>query len=145
MQPTNFNTLINWQQCSEEQQKALLSRPAINASERITAAVSDILDRVKAEGDSALRDFSQRFDHVQVADIRITASEIAAASARLSDDVKHAMAQAVRNIEIFHNAQKMPVVDVELSRVCVVSKSRVRLLPSACIFPVVLHRCHQPY
>ncbi len=113
MQPTNFNTLINWQQCSEEQQKALLSRPAINASERITAAVSDILDRVKAEGDSALRDFSQRFDHVQVADIRITASEIAAASARLSDDVKHAMAQAVRNIEIFHNAQKMPVVDVE--------------------------------
>ncbi|WP_038924594.1 histidinol dehydrogenase, partial [Yersinia pestis] len=79
----------------------------------ITAAVSDILDRVKAEGDSALRDFSQRFDHVQVADIRITASEIAAASARLSDDVKHAMAQAVRNIEIFHNAQKMPVVDVE--------------------------------
>lgn len=93
--------------------KALLSRPAINASERITAAVSDILDRVKAEGDSALRDFSQRFDHVQVADIRITASEIAAASARLSDDVKHAMAQAVRNIEIFHNAQKLPVVDVE--------------------------------
>lgn len=90
-----------------------MSRPAINASERITAAVSDILDRVKAEGDSALRDFSQRFDHVQVADIRITASEIAAASARLSDDVKHAMAQAVRNIEIFHNAQKMPVVDVE--------------------------------
>lgn len=68
---------------------------------------------MKAEGDSALRDFSQRFDHVQVADIRITASEIAAASARLSDDVKHAMAQAVRNIEIFHNAQKMPVVDVE--------------------------------
>ncbi|WP_145574264.1 histidinol dehydrogenase [Yersinia mollaretii] len=113
MQPTNFNTLIDWQQCSEEQQKSLLSRPAINASGRITAAVSEILDRVKAEGDSALRDFSQRFDAVQIADIRVSAEEIAAAATRLSDDIKQAMAQAVRNIEIFHNAQKMPVVDVE--------------------------------
>ncbi|HHL2561304.1 TPA: histidinol dehydrogenase [Yersinia enterocolitica] len=113
MQPTNFNTLIDWQQCSEEQQKALLSRPAINASERITATVSEILDRVKAEGDSALRDFSQRFDTVQVADIRISRDEIAAAAGRLNDDIKQAMAQAVRNIEIFHHAQKMPVVDVE--------------------------------
>lgn len=113
MQPTNFNTLIDWQQCSEEQQKNLLSRPAINASERITATVSEILDRVKAEGDSALRDFSQRFDTVKVADICISSDEIAAAAGRLGDDIKHAMAQAVRNIEIFHNAQKMPVVDVE--------------------------------
>ncbi|HFR4114685.1 TPA: histidinol dehydrogenase [Yersinia enterocolitica] len=113
MQPTNFNTLIDWQQCSGEQQKALLSRPAINASERITATVSEILDRVKAEGDSALRDFSQRFDTVQVADIRISSDEIAAAAGRLNDDIKQAMAQAIRNIEIFHNAQKMPVVDVE--------------------------------
>jgi histidinol dehydrogenase len=113
MQPTNFNTLIDWQQCSEKQQKALLSRPAINASDRITATVSDILDRVKAEGDSALRDFSQRFDTVQVADIRISSDEIAAAAGRLNDDIKQAMAQAVRNIETFHNAQKMPVVDVE--------------------------------
>lgn len=113
MQPTNFNTLIDWQQCSEEQQKSLLSRPAINASGRITAAVSEILDRVKAEGDSALRDFSQRFDAVQIADIRVSAEEIAAAATRLSDDIKQAMAQAVRNIEIFHNAQKMPMVDVE--------------------------------
>ncbi len=145
MQPTNFNTLINWQQCSEEQQKALLSRPAINASERITAAVSDILDRVKAEGDSALRDFSQRFDHVQVADIRITASEIAAASARLSDDVKHAMAQAYVILKSSTMRRKCRWWMLKLSRVCVVSKSRVRLLPSACIFPVVLHRCHQPY
>lgn len=113
MQPTNFNTLIDWQQCSEEQKKSLLSRPAINASERITATVSEILDRVKAEGDSALRDFSQRFDTVQVTNIRISSDEITAAVGRLNDDIKQAMAKAVCNIEIFHNAQKMPVVDVE--------------------------------
>lgn len=140
MQPTNFNTLIDWQQCSEEQQKALLSRPAINASERITATVSEILDRVKAEGDSALRDFSQRFDTVQVADIRISSDEIAAAAGRLNDDIKQAMAQAVRNIEIFHNAQKCQWWMLKLNRACVASKSPARLLPSACIFPAVLLR-----
>ncbi len=113
MQPMNFNTLIDWQQCSEEQQKALLSRPAIHASGRITTTVSEILERVKTRGDSALRDFSQRFDTVQIADIRISHDEIAAAVGRLNDDIKRAMAQAVRNIEIFHNAQKIPVVDVE--------------------------------
>lgn len=27
MQPTNFNTLIDWQQCSEEQQKSAVEPP----------------------------------------------------------------------------------------------------------------------
>lgn len=113
MQPTNFNTVIDWQQCSAEQQRALLTRPAISASDRITLAVNEILDRVKADGDSALREFCARFDKVEVEAIRVTQAEIVAASARLNEDVKQAMAVAVRNIETFHNAQKLPPVDVE--------------------------------
>jgi histidinol dehydrogenase len=35
----------------------------------------------------------------------VTEQEIAAASARLGDDIKQAMAVAVKNIETFHNAQ----------------------------------------
>lgn len=45
--------------------------------------------------------------------IRVTDAEIVAAAARLGDDVKQAMAIAVRNIETFHNAQKLPTVDIE--------------------------------
>ncbi|MCL6325140.1 histidinol dehydrogenase [Pectobacterium polaris] len=109
----SFSTLVDWQRCSAEEQHQLLTRPAISASDRITAVVSDILANVKSRGDNALRDYSAQFDKIQVNAIRVTEAEIAAASARLGDEVKQAMAIAVRNIETFHNAQKLPIVDIE--------------------------------
>ncbi|MEQ6967607.1 histidinol dehydrogenase [Pectobacterium polaris] len=109
----SFSTLVDWQRCSVEEQRQLLTRPAISASDRITTVVSDILANVKSRGDNALRDYSAQFDKVQVNAIRVTEAEIAAASARLGDEVKQAMAIAVRNIETFHNAQKLPIVDIE--------------------------------
>ncbi|MEH2920208.1 histidinol dehydrogenase [Samsonia erythrinae] len=109
----SFSTVVDWQRSSPEEQRRLLTRPAISASERITAVVSDILANVKSRGDSALRDYSAQFDKVKVNAIRVTEAEIAAASARLTDEVKQAMAIAVRNIETFHRAQKQPTVDVE--------------------------------
>ncbi|MGM3174151.1 histidinol dehydrogenase [Dickeya lacustris] len=108
-----FNTLIDWQACSEDERRQLLTRPAISASDKISAIVSDILAEVRRQGDDALRDYSARFDKVQVKQLRITDEEIQAAAARLGDDIKQAMSNAVRNIERFHNAQKLPTVDVE--------------------------------
>jgi histidinol dehydrogenase len=108
-----FDQIIDWQQCSAAEQQALLTRPAVSASARVTESVQAILSRVKQEGDAALRDFSAQFDKVTIDAIRVSDAEIAAAAARLGDDVKQAMAVAVRNIETFHNAQKLPVVDVE--------------------------------
>jgi len=113
MQPTAFSTPIDWQHCSEDQRRDLLTRPAISASDRITESVSEILSRVRNEGDSALREYCAKFDKTDVADIRVTAQQIEDASARLGDDVKQAMAHAVRNITTFHEAQKLAVVDIE--------------------------------
>ncbi|WP_039058566.1 histidinol dehydrogenase [Enterobacter sp. Bisph1] len=109
----SFNTVIDWNSCSEEQQRALLMRPAISASESITRTVVEILDNVKARGDDALREYSAKFDKTQVAALQVTAQEIAEASARLGDDIKQAMAVAVKNIDTFHMAQQLPIVDVE--------------------------------
>lgn len=108
-----FDQIIDWEQCSADEQQALLTRPAVSASARVTESVQAILSRVKQEGDAALRDFSAQFDKTAVGAIRVSEAEIDAAAARLGDDVKQAMAVAVRNIETFHNAQKLPVVDVE--------------------------------
>lgn len=113
MKPDAFSTPINWQQCDAQQRRDLLTRPAISASDRITESVSEILRRVRSEGDSALRDFCARFDKTEVQDLRVTAEQISAAAARLGDDVKQAMAHAVRNIDTFHQAQKLAVVDIE--------------------------------
>ncbi|SUX65409.1 histidinol dehydrogenase [Citrobacter amalonaticus] len=109
----SFSTIINWNACSPEQQRELLTRPAISASDSITRTVSEILDNVKTRGDDALREYSAKFDKTEVATLKVTPAEIAAASARLSDDLKQAMAVAVQNIETFHNAQQLPIVDVE--------------------------------
>lgn len=109
----SFNTIIDWNSCTAEQQRQLLMRLAISASESITRTVNDILDNVKARGDDALREYSAKFDKTTVTALKVSAEEIAAASERLSDELKQAMAVAVKNIETFHTAQKLPPVDVE--------------------------------
>ncbi|MBP2167457.1 histidinol dehydrogenase [Erwinia toletana] len=108
-----FNTVIDWQACSAAQQQNLLTRPAIAASENITQTVRGILDKVKNEGDAALRYYSATFDKTQVDALRVSAADITAAAARLGDDIKQAMAVAVGNIEKFHLAQQLPAVDIE--------------------------------
>ncbi|MFC0138771.1 histidinol dehydrogenase [Erwinia mallotivora] len=110
---TDFATPIDWQACSEQQQQALLTRPAIAASENIALTVRTILDKVKAEGDEALRHYSAAFDKTQVDALRVSDQQIAEATARLSDQIKQAMVVAVGNIETFHLAQRLPPVDVE--------------------------------
>ncbi|AWH87569.1 histidinol dehydrogenase [Limnobaculum parvum] len=105
--------LTYWEQCNKQQQQELLSRPAVNASDRISAAVSEIIEQVKAGGDRALILLNARFDKVQTASLRITEQEINAASERLGDEIKQAMAIAARNIETFHRAQILPTVDIE--------------------------------
>lgn len=104
---------IDWQACSADQQQALLQRPAISASASISATVQDVLVQVKQQGDAALRAFSARFDKAQVENLRVSAAEMQAAGERLSDSLKQAMADAMANIETFHNAQILPPVDVE--------------------------------
>ena len=108
-----FNTVIEWQRCSREEQQALLTRPAISASDAISQTVGEVLDKVKKQGDAALREFSARFDKTQVDAVRVSDAQIAAASERLSTTLKQAMAVAVANIETFHNAQQLATVDIE--------------------------------
>lgn len=109
----SFNTIIDWNTCSDAQQRELLMRPAISASESITRTVAEILDNVKARGDDALREYSAKFDKTEVGALQVTEQEIIDASNRLGDDIKQAMAVAVKNIDTFHTAQKLQAVDVE--------------------------------
>ena len=51
----SFNTIIDWNTCSDAQQRELLMRPAISASESITRTVAEILDNVKARCASTAR------------------------------------------------------------------------------------------
>ena len=108
-----FNQPIRWSDCNADEQKALLTRPAIAASGNIENAVRQIIEQVKADGDNALVELSQRFDKTTISTIRVSNDAVEQAEARLSDDIKIAMKTAIGNIRRFHEAQKPEVIRVE--------------------------------
>lgn len=104
---------VVWQSLSESQQDAILERPAITEGANITSAVADVIRQVRAGGDKALIELTEKFDRVVPESIRVSNQEIEEASARLSDSMKEALNQAYDNIAKFHKAQKPQPLRVE--------------------------------
>ncbi|HCE2342073.1 TPA: histidinol dehydrogenase [Vibrio parahaemolyticus] len=104
---------VVWQSLSEEQQDAILERPAIAEGANITAAVADVIAKVRTQGDAALLELTEKFDRVKPESIRVPSKEINAASERLSAEMKQALEQAYSNIAKFHKAQKPRPIKVE--------------------------------
>ncbi|HHG3609770.1 TPA: histidinol dehydrogenase [Vibrio parahaemolyticus] len=104
---------VVWQSLSEEQQDAILERPAFAEGANITAAVADVIAKVRTQGDAALLELTEKFDRVKPESIRVPSKEINAASERLSAEMKQALEQAYSNIAKFHKAQKPQPIKVE--------------------------------
>ncbi|WED22739.1 histidinol dehydrogenase [Vibrio sp. JC009] len=104
---------VVWQSLSEEQQDSVLERPAITEGANITSAVEGVIKQVRAEGDAALLELTEKFDGIRPESIRVSQEEIDAASERLSDKMKQALEQAYENIATFHKAQKPQPLRVE--------------------------------
>ncbi|MBE3918350.1 histidinol dehydrogenase [Vibrio parahaemolyticus] len=104
---------VVWQSLSEEQQDAIIERPAIAEGANITAAVADVIAKVRTQGDAALLELTEKFDRVKPESIRVPSKEINAASERLSAEMKQALEQAYSNIAKFHKAQKPQPIKVE--------------------------------
>ncbi|MCX2758509.1 histidinol dehydrogenase [Vibrio sp. Sgm 22] len=104
---------VVWQSLSESQQDSVLERPAITEGANITATVSDVIAKVRNEGDAALKELTAKFDGVTPESIRVSSNEIEEACARLTPEMKQALEQAYRNIAKFHEAQKPQSIKVE--------------------------------
>ncbi|NVJ55408.1 MAG: histidinol dehydrogenase [Vibrionaceae bacterium] len=104
---------VVWQSLSESQQDSILERPAIAEGANITAAVAEVIAKVRNDGDAALLELTEKFDRVRPDSIRVSSQEIDAASARLSQEMKQALEQAYSNIAKFHKAQKPQPLKVE--------------------------------
>ncbi|HHC7313495.1 TPA: histidinol dehydrogenase [Vibrio cholerae] len=104
---------VVWQSLSEAQQESILERPAITEGANITAAVAQVIAKVRSEGDAALFELTEKFDRVKPASLRVSREEMDAAAARLSETMKQALEQAYNNISKFHKAQKVQPIKVE--------------------------------
>lgn len=102
-----------WNDLSVEQQQAALTRPAISSGADISAIVLEILTRIRSEGDSALLEYTKKFDKVDTNNLRLDASAIEQAAERLDDEIKNAIKQAHSQIHKFHLAQKPKTLQVE--------------------------------
>ncbi len=97
---------------SEEEIKRLIERPEVDLT-ALTDIVGKVLARVKNEGDAAVKDYEQQFDHVALSSLKVTEAEIDEAEGLLADDLKAAIKQAYENIRTFHAAQKHDLPKVE--------------------------------
>ncbi|MBO7137719.1 MAG: histidinol dehydrogenase [Bacteroidaceae bacterium] len=88
-----------------EELDTLLKRPVRNASE-LNATVSAVLQDIKERGDVAIREYEERFDKVCLTDLAVSETEMLAAEASVSEELKEAIRLAHRNIERFHAAQR---------------------------------------
>ncbi|GEM77120.1 histidinol dehydrogenase [Vibrio sagamiensis] len=104
---------VAWQALSKVQQESILVRPAVTDGTNISAAVSDVIDKVRRNGDAALFELTEKFDRVKPETLRVSSQVVAEASQRLSQDMKEALNQAYENIAKFHKAQKPQPIKVE--------------------------------
>ena len=71
----------------------------------IERRVYDIIENVRANGDAALREYSEKFDGVKLDDVKVDQSIIDAAWDNLPEDLKHALLVAKKNITEFHSRE----------------------------------------
>ena len=71
----------------------------------IERRVYDIIENVSANGDAALREYSEKFDGVKLDDFKVDQSIIDAAWDNLPEDLKHALLVAKKNITEFHSRE----------------------------------------
>lgn len=95
-----------------EQWPSILERPSLDNSQ-LEATVSQVLQRIQAEGDQALKHYTKQFDGVALDSFIVTEAEMEAAAATLSPALKDAIQTAKVNIERFHAQQKGTIEIVE--------------------------------
>ena len=83
----------------------ILKRSALK-TDSLQDTVREILDKVRTEGDKAVKEYEEKFDHVQLDSLRVTEEEFEEAEKEVGIELKAAIMLALNNIRTFHAAQK---------------------------------------
>ena len=89
-----------------------LPRPT-QAGEGPLAAVQAILADVRARGDEAVRELTEKFDGARFDELRVPPGEVAGALARIPAELREALSVAHDNIWAYHETQIVPEVTHE--------------------------------
>lgn len=92
----------------------LCTRPA-EEKKSLDSTVSEVLEKVRTQGDNALREMTKRFDGATLEAIQVTKQEIEEAISEVSAELKDAIELAVVNVKKFHASQANTEMTVETS------------------------------
>lgn len=95
---------LQWSALDDNQRESALRRPAQQTRRETAEAVAAILERVRREGDAALRALSARYDGVALDAFAVGAEEFDAAEREIAAPLRAAIDQAASRIEAFHAA-----------------------------------------
>ena len=84
----------------------MLQKRASSISAGVEAAVTEILDRVRREGDAAVRVYTRRFDGVDLERYTMEPSLAASIAAKAPRELYETMERAAANIYAYHEKQK---------------------------------------
>lgn len=104
---------VEWDRLSAKEQIESLTRPSLGNDEDIRKAVADIIMNVRAKGDQALQDYTQRFDGVLLKDFKVSEAQINQSQERIDTKAKAAIDRAYENVKTFHTAQGLREFDLE--------------------------------
>ncbi len=90
----------------------IIKRPVADYSS-LEKKVKKIMLKVKAKGDEAVLKFAKKFDCFKLKEIEVDQQEITESLQLVPEELKLAIQQAKKNIELFHNSQKEEIKRIE--------------------------------
>ncbi len=85
--------------------EAFLDKRKENNSSDVEGIVKDIIAKVRAEGDAALRYYNAKFDGCEIEDLKVSDAEIEEAFRSIDKDLLGSIERAAENIRYFHQKQ----------------------------------------
>ncbi len=97
---------------TKEELQNLLTRPS-QLQYEVISTVRNICIDVKNHGDQAARNYSKKFDDIDINEFRVSEDEVKLALNSVSNEFISAIKVAVSNIRIFHESQKINSQKIE--------------------------------
>jgi histidinol dehydrogenase len=105
--------ILDWKSLDEAGRADVLRRPAQRDAAGLLERARQIVSDVRARGDEALRDYTERLDGVRLESFAVSEQEFAAASAALTGEQKQALEKAIDTVTRFHDLQTLPPLRLE--------------------------------
>ena len=97
---------------SKETWNVLTNRATSDYSDKLPV-VEEVMANIRLRGDTAVREFTEKFDKAIIHQLQVTEKELTMAARDIDPELAQAIFAAAKNIRIFHESQRIPLRVIE--------------------------------